>query len=92
MGILCVSSRTVCLVFTGRKWRYLVHSRKGLGPRLIPWKRQNTCHFVSYQTYIFGAKTQYNILQNGEEVYVCIIFYNFNIKHLCITTKQNVRP
>ena len=48
MGTSCVSSRTVCLHLSGRKWRYLVHSRKGLEPRLIPWQH--------YLAYIIGAK------------------------------------
>ena len=39
-----------------KKWRYLVHSRKGLGPRLIPWQRPNGCHSVYQLAYITGVK------------------------------------
>ena len=38
-----------------KRWRYLVHSRKGLGPRVIPWQRPNGCHSVSILAYITGV-------------------------------------
>ena len=42
-------------VYSQWAW-YLVHSKKGLGPRVIPWQRQNGCHFVSYLAYLpYGA-------------------------------------
>ena len=56
MGTLCVSSRNVCLSLSGQKWRYLLHNREGLGPRVIPWRYHNGCHFVSYRAYVIGAK------------------------------------
>ena len=58
MDTLCVSSRTVCLSLSCQKCWYLVQSGKGLGPRVIPWQRQNGCHFVSYLAYIIGAKSE----------------------------------
>ena len=39
-----------------KQWRFLVHSRKGLGPRVIPWKRPNGCNSVSYLADITGVK------------------------------------
>ena len=39
----CISSRTVWISLSGRKCRYLVHSRKGLEARLIPWQ-----HYLAY--------------------------------------------
>ena len=49
---VCFNYRTVCLPLSGQKWRYLVYSREGLGPSVIPWQRQTGCQFVSYLAYI----------------------------------------
>ena len=55
MGTSCVSSRTVCLSLSGQKWRYLVHNREELGPRVIPFQRNNGCYFEN--DVLFGNDT-----------------------------------
>ena len=52
----------------------------GLGPRIMPWRHQNGCHFVSYLAHITGAKCEQNLSNISRDILHFVIQYIFVLR------------
>ena len=75
MNILCVSSRTPCLVENGEIW--FITQRKGT--RLTPWQHLNGCHFVSYLAYTLLVPSLNSVTVIFPEIFL-ILGFIFELK------------
>ena len=66
-----------------KKWRHLVLSKQGLEPRLLSWQHHTMYNFVSYLTYITGAKFEWH-QRNISRDFVCIFLLKLFVKNLNI--------